>query len=481
MAVSSNCGKRWRNLACLADSQYDEVAGRELAFLIYEISNSPNQKDTKAFIDILEGYNPSNWNKSNENILKIIEEVPNKIQVVKRLIKKIYINQHIPTKKMNKVNLVNILIDALGKRMPKACKLCKVWYSIVNPQNLIRKCAACNIPTHPQCAEVIQDLRKDTRIFCSTCLSWIDNVIKSRLNVQIVEDEEEEEEEEEEEKEEEENGREVNKNEMTEKNKENKEQDKSMDAEILIDTTYEAIKQHTYEEINYDMTTEKQIPKRLYPDLHNDGKEEKIDKKDKICNLLKRGNCRFGERCYYKHPKICQNYEIYGKCAYLDGYGDDCRDLHPKICKNLKEGKGCKFDKKCKYMHPVAMNHNQINNQPSNKIQNKKETNKERNQEYQVKEKSKPPMRYAEVSAKNFKASAPKFYSRDNNCIYYARGYCRNGENCRFRHKMNNYDEGRSNIMEKLDFLMSEFLEMKKRTTYQNRKETWENPYYYQY
>ena len=100
-------------------------------------------------------------------------------------------------------------------------------------------------------------------------------------------------------------------------------------------------------------------------------------------------------------------------------------------------------------MHPVAMNQNQLNNQSSNKIQNKKETNKERNQEYQVKEKSKPPMRYAEVSAKNFKASAPKFYSRDNNCIYYARGYCRNGENCRFRHKMNNYDEGRSNIMEK--------------------------------
>ena len=65
-------------------------------------------------------------------------------------------------------------------------------------------------------------------------------------------------------------------------------------------------------------------------------------------------------------------------------------------------------------------------------------------------------------------------------CIYDARGWCRYGDNCKFKHKMNKFEIGRSNVLEKLDFLMSEFMDMK-RMTYQNRKETWENPYYYPY
>merc|ERR1711915_182563 len=182
------------------------------------------------------------------------------------------------------------------------------------------------------------------RVFCSSCLYWVDNIIKARLNIQIAEDEEDSQEEQEEKEKEE-----GDKIEEIEKKNDNEEQDMSMDAEKLIDETYEAM-QHSYEEINYDKVT----PKRLYPDLHAVEKEqEKKEKKDIVCTLLKRGNCRFGERCHYKHPKICHNYEIYGKCASLDGYNNDCNDLHPKICKNMSEGKRCKFNKRCRYMHPV--------------------------------------------------------------------------------------------------------------------------------
>lgn len=477
MEESANSGKRWRNLACIGDIQYDELAGRELGLLIVEMNCNIDQKDVKTFTDILKGYDPSNWSKSVENIMKIIEGIPMKVQVIKRLIKKIYKNQHIPSKKISKVELVNILIDAIGKRMPKACKLCRVWYSIVNPQNLIRKCYACHVPTHPSCAEVEQNRNKDTKIFCSTCLVWIDKVIKSRLNVQIVEDEEDEEDEEEEEEE----NREENKTEEREKINENKEQDNSMDAEKLIDSTYEAIQQHTYEEINYDLINQNKIPKRLYPDLHTEGNEQEKEKekKDTECTLLKRGNCRFGERCYYKHPKICHNYEIYGKCAYLDGYEEECRDLHPKICRNWKEGNGCRFNKKCRYMHPVAMK-DQNQNQIHIKNQGKNETNKEKNKDHVMKAKSKPTTHY-EKSAPRYEPSAPRYSTRNKQCIYDARGWCRYGDKCRFMHKVNKYEAGRTNIMEKLDFLMYEFLEMKKRSTYQNRKETWENPYYYPY
>ena len=69
----------------------------------------------------------------------------------------------------------------------------------------------------------------------------------------------------------------------------------------------------------------------------------------------------------------------------------------------------------------------------------------------------------------------------NRNCIYDANGWCKYGDNCKFIHTTNKYEDGKSNIIEKLDFLMKEVLEMKKRSTYQNKKETWENPYYYPY
>merc|ERR1711915_724968 len=313
------------------------------------------------------------------------------------------------------------------------------------------------------------------RVFCSSCLYWVDNIIKARLNIQIAEDEEDSQEEQEEKEKEE-----GDKIEEIEKKNDIEEQDMSMDAEKLIDETYEAM-QHTYEEINYDKVT----PKRLYPDLHAVEKEqeEKKEKKDIVCFLLKRGNCRFGERCHYKHPKICHNYEIYGKCASLDG--------------NMSEGKDCKYNKKCRFMHPIEMK-----NENQNRIINEKY--EERKKELKMKEKNKQKIRY-EMPTQKVEASAPKYIERkqciydakgwckygDNckfthrvnkyeegtkQCIYDARGWCKFGDNCKFKHKMNKFESGRANVLEKLDFLMAEYMEMK-RMTYQNRKETWENPY----
>merc|ERR1712228_408389 len=146
-----NTGMHWRNIARLADCKYDELAANELQRLIEEVRDS-NLKDSEIYIDILKGYVPSDWNKSAKKIIEIVNGLPKKIQVIKKLIKKIYINQHIPAKQINMEKLVNILIDAIGKRMPKACNTCDVWYIILNPQHLIRKCCACLVPTHPTCA-----------------------------------------------------------------------------------------------------------------------------------------------------------------------------------------------------------------------------------------------------------------------------------------------------------------------------------------
>ncbi|XP_068235543.1 uncharacterized protein [Palaemon carinicauda] len=69
--------------------------------------------------------------KSVENIFQLIDENPKRIQVIERLIKKVCINQHISSKNNKKANMVNMLIDALGKRMPEWCntsKMCTLEY-----------------------------------------------------------------------------------------------------------------------------------------------------------------------------------------------------------------------------------------------------------------------------------------------------------------------------------------------------------------
>ncbi len=55
----------------------------------------------------------------------------------------------------------------------------------------------------------------------------------------------------------------------------------------------------------------------------------------KVCPKYKKGECGFGARgvgCKFQHPKKCKHFAKYGSAKF-----------HPR---------GCKFDNKCKYLHP---------------------------------------------------------------------------------------------------------------------------------
>ena len=79
-------------------------------------------------------------------------------------------------------------------------------------------------------------------------------------------------------------------------------------------------------------------------------------KKDVICPLLIEGRCPHGitgKKCKYKHKRFCYKY-----CGFGDRknhpagcrFGEKCKFLHPKLCENSVELKVC-YNKECKLCH----------------------------------------------------------------------------------------------------------------------------------
>ena len=59
-------------------------------------------------------------------------------------------------------------------------------------------------------------------------------------------------------------------------------------------------------------------------------------KSQKICIYWQRGRCKFEERCWYLHPKKCEDILKFGEC-----YNLECKHIHPKMCINMNERGFC--------------------------------------------------------------------------------------------------------------------------------------------
>ena len=87
-----------------------------------------------------------------------------------------------------------------------------------------------------------------------------------------------------------------------------------------------------------------------------------VEKTDKVCELYKEGKCPHGlvgRNCKDKHPKHCNQHCKYGECRW----GSKCWFLHPKICENSKKTRIC-YNEDCKKTHLKGTRRSDFNFRP---------------------------------------------------------------------------------------------------------------------
>ena len=70
-----------------------------------------------------------------------------------------------------------------------------------------------------------------------------------------------------------------------------------------------------------------------------------MERKEKDCRYFWKGACRHGDRCWYRHVKICVNWERRGNCP-----DSGCKLSHPDKCNKFYAGE-CNRNN-CRYFHP---------------------------------------------------------------------------------------------------------------------------------
>ena len=77
----------------------------------------------------------------------------------------------------------------------------------------------------------------------------------------------------------------------------------------------------------------------------NTNKKRFMNRKEKDCRYFWKGSCRKGDRCWYRHVKICVNWERRGNCP-----DSGCKLSHPDKCNKFYAGE-CNRNN-CWYFHP---------------------------------------------------------------------------------------------------------------------------------
>ena len=110
------------------------------------------------------------------------------------------------------------------------------------------------------------------------------------------------------------------------------------------------------------------------PEESSSVKAEKQNSQE-ICRFYCQGKCKYGRSgkstdesgriCNFSHPKICMKFQNYGNtqngCKVKE-----CTYLHLKVCKIYMKYKKCKFQEKCKNLHPRKLKYIKCEECPAN-------------------------------------------------------------------------------------------------------------------
>ena len=71
-------------------------------------------------------------------------------------------------------------------------------------------------------------------------------------------------------------------------------------------------------------------------------------KSQKTCIYWLKGRCKFEAKCWYQHPKRCENQHKFGEC-----FNDECKELHLTMCRDMYERGICEKGRYCNYAHQL--------------------------------------------------------------------------------------------------------------------------------
>ena len=90
-------------------------------------------------------------------------------------------------------------------------------------------------------------------------------------------------------------------------------------------------------------------------DVHEDSQnkdrrniENLQTKRGKICRYWVKDNCKKGEHCWFKHPKLCETHLKFGECR---AETKPCENYHTIICRKNMRREKCEYGSRCRFRH----------------------------------------------------------------------------------------------------------------------------------
>lgn len=281
-----------------------------------------------------------------------------------------------PTKSnINKTDLALQLLNFVFYTYPHLCLKCNTDYlplSADNSANSEVECFTCKLPAHATCFKK-ENIDKDKGIIllCQTCLQQsgknLADVPKKKTKVPLAEEKEEEKEEEDGDK-----------------------HESSTSSEDTDDSDTDS----------WSVKKKKERKKKI----------TKQTPKEQDCPLLLEGKCPHGlsgKKCEYKHRKQCNRYRSFGtKQMHGAGckFGEKCRYLHPNLCQNSVQMKMC-LNESCTFVHLKYTKRSQPTGE-------NKQINDYRKPNFQQQSK------YANRGANTSRSQTPNFSPNENTLSY---------------------------------------------------------------
>lgn len=82
----------------------------------------------------------------------------------------------------------------------------------------------------------------------------------------------------------------------------------------------------------------------------NEIQQDPNSQRQEDCKFFRRGLCKFGSKCRFRHGKICQKYRKHGRFEGGCNLGSKCPKVHLFLCKESYHNRKC-ANQSCKYSH----------------------------------------------------------------------------------------------------------------------------------
>ena len=337
------------------------------AYVSYtEMESSTNNKEIKEIIkcmDMEEMYQKK-YHKTKKNIVDYLKAFnqEEKEQIISEVIE--YINDEgLPANwkiQKSESQIANIIV-ALRNRMPNWCTGCNDWYSIKKEDKPRLNCMMCNVGRH--------ECDKNNESTIGTGIVWMcPECIDINIREGLFE-----------------KAKDQTKEIIVNKDNKRKRDEIIVAAEIHTEVSKSklnnAMRARLNSERNKNLNRDKEqgenevivvleeetnrSQNKKHPTNTNTNTRTNNMKSQKTCIYWKKGRCKFEERCWYLHPKKCEDILKFGECSNLE-----CKQIHPKMCINMNERGFCHKGKYCNYEHQLYVKTKTHGTQNKQYIQN---------------------------------------------------------------------------------------------------------------